>query len=246
MDYYEDGMIEGWTPTRDDLLAYFKSNGWPVFADMVTSHIDDKAEQNSLQSAIDTVKRYTEAIKENRNGASLIIVASSVPGDMDRTGYGCGKTMLAKCAYYSATTIFNYVHDRTSTLTGAPQGRFYTSREVMALFDAENYDERHMFSQFRNMIVIDDLGREGALRWEKRDEQSQLFEKQSRYYNIINYCYQKKISMIITSNLSSRELAEFLGGASWSRLLQMIPKQYRVNMTGIRDMRPILSESDYF
>jgi hypothetical protein len=52
--------------------------------------------------------------------------------------------------------------------------------------------------------------------------------------------------MIITSNLTSREMATFLGGASWSRLLQMVPKRYRVNMTGVRDMRPLLAENDWF
>ncbi|MCP5020123.1 MAG: hypothetical protein GY938_33270, partial [Ketobacter sp.] len=53
------------------------------------------------------------------------------------------------------------------------------------------------------------------------------------------------VGVVITSNLSSRELAAFLGGATWSRLLSMVPKKYRVNMTGICDMRPLLADDGF-
>ena len=36
-------------------------------------------------------------------------------------------------------------------------------------------------------------------------------EKRDRYYTIINHCYEKGISLVITSNMSSRELACFPG-----------------------------------
>ncbi|MCA9936218.1 MAG: hypothetical protein KC415_19930, partial [Anaerolineales bacterium] len=78
---------------------------------------------------------------------------------------------------------------------------------------------------------------EGALPFIRGAEQQK--ELQARYYDLINYCYKQQISVIITSNFRFDELARYLGGASWSRLMEMAPDGYMVDITGVRDYRPI-------
>lgn len=43
----------------------------------------------------------------------------------------------------------------------------------------------------------------------------------------------------MTSNYRLNELATFLGGATWSRLLEMVPDGFIIDITGVRDYRPI-------
>ncbi len=234
-----------WEPSEKEVAAVIAEKGWPTFDQITFDHIDDEAERQKLETAVQTVKDFVKEIKSGAHGLSLIMVANPVDGDMDRTGYGCGKTTLAQAAYY-ANVRYTYAHGMPDSLQVYPVGRFYSAREIMALFDAENFSERYTFQNLGKVVIIDDLGREGTLKWEKRDLDMQLQEKQDRYYSLINHCYENGISMIVTSNLTSREMATFLGGASWSRLLQMVPKRYRINMTGIRDMRPLLAENDWF
>lgn len=236
---------DNWEPTADDISAAIAAKGWPSFDQITYSHIDDAAERAKLETAVATVKEFVEEVKDGAHGLSMIMVANPIEGDMDRTGYGCGKTTLAQIAYYANRSVM-YAKGDPGSIYINPIGRFFSSREVMALFDADNFNERYTFQNMGKVVVIDDLGREGTLKWEKRDLDMQLQEKQDRYYSLINYCYYNDVSLIITSNLTSREMATFLGGASWSRLLQMVPKRYRINMTGIRDMRPLLAEQEWF
>lgn len=241
----EEEELAKWEPSKEEIAAAIAAKGWPSFDQITYAHIDDPAERGKLETAVATVKEFVADVKDGAHGLSMIMVANQVDGDMDRTGYGCGKTTLAQAAYYSNLNIM-YSKGHPDSIYINPIGRFYSAREVMALFDSENFDQRYTFQNMGKVVVIDDLGREGTLKWEKRDLDMQLQEKQDRYYSLINYCYENGISLIITSNLTSREMATFLGGASWSRLLQMVPKKYRINMTGIRDMRPLLAEQEWF
>lgn len=244
-DRLEEEERMRWEPSKDDIAKVIAEKGWVNFGSIKYDHIDDSAERAKLETAVSTVRSFVDDVRGGASGLSMIMIANQIDGDMDRTGYGCGKTTLAKAAYY-ANSSYSYAMGAPDSLNVFPIGRFFSAREVMALFDSENFDQKYAFQNLGKMIVIDDLGREGTLKWEKRDLDMQLQEKQDRYYSLINYCYDKGISMIITSNLTSREMATFLGGASWSRLLQMVPKKYRINMTGIRDMRPLLAEQEWF
>lgn len=242
----EEQIIELWEPTQTDIDQYITDRGWPMFTDLKDSHLETQEEKDKLRTAITTVSNWIEELKAHPDnaGLSLILIANEVQGDMARTGYGCGKTTLARIAHNASHTI-QWVRE-TKDIYLNPIGRFYEAREVMALFDKENFDQRYTFGQFGRLLVIDDVGREGNLKWEKRDPEMQAQEKRDRYYNIINHCYENSISMILTSNLTSRQLAEHVGGAAWSRLLQMCPSRYRVNMTGLKDMRPLLAETEWF
>lgn len=237
------------TITDEMIAKRFKDDGWLTFDDIRYSHLDSE-ETKKMRTAVAACRDYVEMIKGDSK-PSMMIIASSVDGDRDRTGYGCGKTTLANIVYRACSTIQSVAYPEDYVIENPefwiqPIGRLYTSKAIMSLFDGDSEESQYNVMQIKGMLIIDDLGREGSLKWEKRDPESQLEEKQNRYYTIINRCYEKKIPVVITSNLTSREMASFLGGASWSRLLQMVPEKYRINMTGIRDMRPILSGEQWF
>lgn len=233
-----------WEPTEEFLHECMTNKGWPTFDRFTYDHLETEEERVSLQTAVSLSEEFASLVKEGR-GVSMIVIASAVGTDLERTGYGCGKTMLAQCIHYK-NSVTRWARDLGKDSAHVmPSGRFFEARELMAIFDKDDYNPAYGFGNFGNLVVIDDVGREGSLRWERRDPDLQLQEKQGRYYNVINHCYEKGISVVITSNLSSRELAVFLGGATWSRLLQMCPKKFRVNMTGIRDIRPLLADSDW-
>lgn len=229
---------QDWKPTREDVVNYIKREGWPTFDGLTYDHLKTDDERTILQTAVDAARRFVDVVKNEEKPAALIVLAGGVDGDMDRTGYGCGKTTLAKIIYYAASNVQYIVGGPTFWVM--PVGRFYSSRDLMGIFDADAEKLARHTKAFGRLLVIDDVGREGTLRWERRDPEMQLEEKRDRYYTIINYCYEQGISLVITSNMSSRELAAFLGGASWSRLLQMARTEFRVNMTGLLDMRPLL------
>lgn len=230
-DWYPDPV----EITEDDIRAYFAAQGWPTWDSLTADHLNRK-ERDILDKAIKAARAYADAIRDGAEGLALILVAGPVEGDSTRTGYGCGKTTLAKIINYA--TSYYYPPTRREDLRIHQSGVFMESRQLMARFDDDNVTP----VPGGNPLVIDDVGREGTLRWEKRDPELQLQEKQDRYYTVVDKCYQKNRNLVITSNMSAKELAAFLGGATWSRLLQMCPPQFRINMTGIRDMRPLLGE----
>lgn len=135
-------------------------------------------------------------------------------------------------------------HDKPSQVL--PGGIWLTAPELMEQMDNKEFSVGQLIGSpaTTKVVVIDDVGREGELRFSKRDE-TQLLEKQARYYRVINHCYDLfqqgyGISLIVTSNLRLKALAEFLGGASWTRLLQMAPNGCVRDMTGVRNYRPYL------
>lgn len=237
-------MDKEYTPTEREILEHMAGLGWPTWADIRYNHLDE-GEAAKLQAAVEAAQRFSRQIKDTP-GVSMLLVAhepATVNGhipDFDCTGYGCGKTMIARIVHYANSQV-QYSPAAPGELYIRPRGQYLESRQAMALFDKYDFDLRAAFSDFGNLVVIDDVGREGALRWEKRDPAFQLQEKRDRYYSLVDFCYGEKISLIMTSNMKSTELAQFLGGAIWSRLLQMAPPEYRLNLTGVRDMRPLLA-----
>lgn len=210
---------------------YFKDHDWPTVAGL-DMNVGSKDENKTFAQAVASVNQFIADINNGRS-PSMILLASSVPDDDSRTGCGVGKTLLAQIIFYATHQVFSDGEE----VTLSPTGRFFEARELMAVFDEGQEKLEYVLSSIPRLIVIDDMGREGALRWEKRDPESQKNEVKNRYYTVINHCYLENKSLIITSNMSSRHLAAFLGEASTSRLIQMTPKEYRINLTGLKDRR---------
>jgi asparagine synthetase B (glutamine-hydrolysing) len=63
----------------------------------------------------------------------------------------------------------------------------------------------------------------------------------ARYYRVIDYCYSKNISVIITCNTSLKELARIIGGRAWDRLQQMAPRGFMMDLAGVPSWRQMQS-----
>lgn len=171
---------------------------------------------------------------------SLVLVASQsyLPDgkkDMSRTGFGCGKTHIAKAVLWSS-----YSHIDGIPL--APAGKFFTANElVLSLGTTKYQDGYHLIGSCANFVkkgdvlVIDDVGTEETIPFVS--ERRQDYERHARYFNALNYCYDNGVSVVITANMGLNELESHIGGRAWSRLLEMAPKGFMLDMTGVPDYR---------
>lgn len=116
-------------------------------------------------------------------------------------GTGTGKTHLA-------AAIANNLVER------GIQARFGTFQnhldEIRKEFDQSG--QKHYLDDIKGvpMLVIDDLGKERKTDW-----------TQSILYDVINYRYEHMLPTVITTNLTTDELANHCEGAVWSRLNEM-------------------------
>lgn len=217
--------------------------------DLATLHQLDTDVHPSVKLAVDAArkwqlrrqeqKRQYEAGETNqRPNASLILVASQMykdanktEPDMDRTGYGCGKTHIARAICWS---------ERTVTMEGvpvAPMGTLFLGHDILGLLGSSGEGDLEMRAILGTspIMAIDDIGAEGEIPFIKADRQEQ--ERQARYFRIINYCYEKGVSVVITANLTIPQLAAHVGGRCWSRLMEMAPQGFIIDMTGCPDWR---------
>lgn len=198
-----------------------------------TRHMTDE-QRDLIYSAAEAVVSF---ITDLRDGRSPSMIISSVP-NADTGGYGCGKTALAKAIHQYNCKAYEH-NGRTIT---KPKGTFITSYDLMKQFDSKDFEIASFLPYIGNLLVIDDLGREGTLQYEARNEASQRAQIHTRYSAILNYCYDNKISVVITTNLTGAKMEGLIGGDGRSRLLAMVPPKYRLNLSGIPDWRPISHE----
>lgn len=141
---------------------------------------------------------------------------------------GTGKTHIAKAILWS---IYNSLDDGTPV---APVGRFFIADElIQALEPGERPGT--MIPQDCPVIVIDDVGSEQNVPYVATEQQAN--EIQNRYFKVIDYCYTWQVSIVITTNLSLKDLAGRVGKRCWSRLEQMAPIGFMVDMAGVPDYR---------
>lgn len=173
-------------------------------------------------------KRQREAGEEItvKPHASLVLLASE-KDPVHCTGYGCGKTHIAKAVLWSEAFVLD-------GQPFAPAGNFYEAARLVANLDGGTRPSAEITGP---ILVIDDVGAEGAIPFVKQDEKSQAHERHARYFKAINYCYDSGVSVVITANLTTQELAAHIGGRAWSRLLEMAPQGLIVDMTGVPDYR---------
>lgn len=173
--------------------------------------------------------------------SSLILVASQVTEnrggrsvkDETRTGYGCGKTHVARAVLWS---IYLSRDDGTPM---SPAGVFFEANRLILELDADERG-RYVETMLRNrpLVVIDDVGNKGTEQEIPRvSAPRQVPERQARYYSVINHCYENGIGVVITSNMTFGELRDHIGGRAYSRLTEMAPKGQWVDMTGVPDYR---------
>lgn len=188
-----------------------------------------------VKTACNAARKWSNLKRNGHDGASLILVASS---SGETTGYGCGKTHIARSVLWS---IYRTLDDGTPI---SPVGRFFEAREIIIRLKDEKIeslipppvDTPYGRIEGCPIVVLDDVGTEGDLSYVAKEDRERVLH--ARYFEIINYCYSRQISVVITANLTLQQLRDHIGGRSWSRILQMAPKGLIVDMTGVPDMRP--------
>lgn len=193
----------------------------------------DTDHHTMVAKAVSAAKAWSSRKISGIEDASMVLVASPVKNpdgssDMDRTGYGCGKTHIAKSILWSS-----YYH-LDDGIPIAPMGKLFVARDLLEILASEN-TMLDLVPGGIPVVVIDDVGAEGTLRYVARD--LQRHELHSRYFEIFNYLYVKKISVVVTANMTLDELAAHVGGRAWSRLLEMAPRGFMIDLIGVPDYR---------
>lgn len=192
-----------------------------------TLHQLDAKVHPSVALAVQAARKWQTRAREYAN-ASLILVASAVKDDINRTGYGCGKTHIARSICWSQCLMLDDV-------PMAPLGKLYAAADVLGLLSEGGEHEIKALIGSAPILAIDDIGAEGEIPFVSASRQEQ--ERQARYYRIINYCYERGVSVVITANLTIPQLAAHVGGRCWSRLMEMAPTGFVIDMTGCPDYR---------
>lgn len=209
-------------------------------------------EQQLLLQSIDLAKQWLSSW-QCKPGQSFVITSGSVGAKEMRvmegsewkpigahyfSGFGNGKTTIAEALFYGCGVITVNEVEQGQEISIYPAGKLRSAREWMTMQSDSTFNlDSFLYSEQLGKpraILIDDIGREGALPFIRSSDQIR-----TRYYDLINYCYRQNLSIIMTSNYRLNELATFLGGATWSRLLEMVPDGFMIDITGVRDYRPI-------
>lgn len=139
------------------------------------------------------------------------------------TNYGSGKTHLAHAAH----------------ATLARWGKFgeYWSSPVWFLRIKSFYNDDSHDDEFRTFLgwkernfILDDLGKE-------RVKPESLPWAQEKLFLLVDGLAQTGKSLLITSNLAPEQMAERVGGATWSRIYGLCGKNGFVNLSEVPDHR---------
>ena len=212
---------------------------WNDFSDQrATGRIKQKVTLDSLETsnpmirqAVATARAWAERKREGQSDASLIIVGP----------YGAGKTHIAKAILWSMTQSALDDNGKPMPDTEAPIGRFFLANDLIQQMEATTRAS-HLIPVGNELVpavpvlVIDDVGAEQQIEYAGNEER-QALERQHRYFKVIEHCYVFGISVVMTSNLALNRLAEHVGGRCWSRLQEMAPAGFMVDLTGVPDWR---------
>jgi len=183
-----------------------------------------------ITQAIEMCYRWRDEKQNGRNYASIVLTGP----------YGSGKTHIALALLWSMALTLD------SGEPVAPAGRFFKATDLLMKMnptktDYGSYDipRPSDFIGYVPILVIDDIGTEQRLPFITGNDQDG--EIAARYYRVIDYCYSKNISVIITCNTSLKELARIIGGRAWDRLQQMAPRGFMMDLAGVPSWRQMQS-----
>lgn len=188
-------------------------------------------------AAVEMVYLWAERKRNGHDDASLVLVGP----------YGTGKTHIARAVLWSMALYDNGVpvaalgafrtgNDLIQSLNG--ETSFQTILNYRSVWDSI---EQKMVMSPPPIVVIDDVGSEKFIPFIGAQPENQRAETQARYFDVINHCYQKRISLVITSNLSLEQLRDHVGGRCWDRLSEMAPKGFMIDLTGVPSWRQKVS-----
>jgi DNA replication protein DnaC len=179
-----------------------------------------------VKGAVDMCKRWAKRMRRGETGASMVLVGP----------YGTGKTHIARAVLWSICLTIE------GGVPVSPAGKFFHATDLMQKLNPTRTDwggfDIPLPSTFIGtapIVVIDDVGSEQTIPFIKAEDQTT--ERQARYFRVIDYCYTFNIAVVITSNLSIRQLEKHLGGRAWDRLCQMAPTGFMFDLSGVPSWR---------
>ena len=212
----EPGRRDWWTPPPPEPRRTFQ----PVTLDSL-----DTTWHPRVKVAVMAAQLWSKR-RARGEAAGLVLIASAIPLDINRTGYGCGKTHIARAC----------LHTDCYWLDGVPvaaAGQFFSANDIIQRLDADTPAGVEVGNA--RIVVIDDVGTEQTIPYIAAVDQER--ERQSRYFKLINFCYERRVSLVMTGNLTLGELQQRIGGRAWSRLQEMAPRGQIVDLTGVPDWR---------
>ena len=183
----------------------------------------DPGHHPKVKAAIDAARAWAGRKRNGKMDASLVLVGPT----------GAGKTHIARAILWSMTQAAIDEDGQPIPGTARPMGRFYMADALIQSLDQSTYVSNLVGNA--PLIVVDDVGSEQEIEYVAAGAQQR--EKQHRYFKLVNHCYDWQVSVIITSNLTLAELKDVLGARSWSRLAQMAPAGFMLDLSGVPDYR---------
>lgn len=141
---------------------------------------------------------------EGKDATDLMQVGNTLPpyrnGLILTGGYGTGKTHLA------AAIANNLVEKGVMVLFDTYAGHLDRLKKEMDSSELRGYLDK---MKSMPMLVIDDLGKEKKTEW-----------SQQILFSVLNHRYEHYLPTVITSNMSPKEIPEYVEGAVASRLME--------------------------
>ena len=163
--------------------------------------------------------------------ASLILIAAPTRngGKIIHTGRGVGKTHIAKACLH--TECFTTPDGKPV----APIGEFFIANNIIHALQQDV--PLHRLLKQAKTIVIDQVGAEQRIPYIPNGKHEG--EMHNRWARLVDYCYTKRISMILTGNLALYpDLAMHIGFDAWDRLVEMCARiDGMADLTGVPGYR---------
>ena len=186
----------------------------------------------AVAAAVDKARHWMRRkYVQNVDYASLILAASPIRngGKIEMTGRGVGKTHIAKaCLHLECYTT----PDGTPV---APIGQFFIANNIIHALQ-QDVPLHRLLKQAR-VVVVDQVGAEQRIPYIPNGKHEG--EMHNRWARLVDYCYTKGKSMILTGNLALYpDLAMHIGFDAWDRLVEMCARiDGMADLTGVPGYR---------
>lgn len=208
--------------TIQSLAAHY---GWPTLDQLDTSHMT--ADMAKSFTAMITAVRQWHNINDGRPKA-CVLASPSV---------GIGKTHIAKAVAAAYHSFWSTSGEEAGFVNGLPnfhklsQSLSLSAAQLMQKMDAEDYTLASLVHGKIRCVVIDDVGREGDIKFTRRDPEAQQKERQNRYFELINYLYERgDCDLFLTTNMTAAQLATHFNEPTMSRLTEMSRGRYVIDI----------------
>lgn len=185
-----------------------------------------------VANAVQMARAWAQRVREGHAEASLVLSGPC----------GTGKTHIARAILWSVV-----LHAEDEPQLAVPAGLFYLANDLLLALapSTDEYGTYHTPRVSRllgqvPLLVIDDVGGQQLLPFVAKEDQEP--ERQARYFRLIDYCYSRRIAVILTTNLSLKggaesDLAQHIGRRAWDRLCEMAPQGFMVGLQGVPSWR---------